>query len=211
MKRIVIDGTVGSGKTTLIKGYSLKGISSPNQEVKTYPCLANLGYNTIGEAIRGTIAHFRENGKEPYELINGKRIASQGYIDYVIDLSVKQFHAAKPNQTTFYDRGIPYLELHAKFFGEKVPKKYYEYCKKYRYDNPVFVVSPIPTLNLENPLPGDEKIKIYTWKMREDEHQKTMEIYKNFGYEVVEVPIMHENMITNINMRLDFIKKYLKL
>jgi len=58
---------------------------------------------------------------------------------------------------------------------------------------------------MSKPLPGEEPEKIYPLEKRLKQHYTIIELYKQLGYEVIEVPQFDENITRNISKRLNFI------
>lgn len=199
-KIIIIDGTVGSAKTTCILG-----VSTSARLGYKYPCIAAEGYPVAGEAIRAALANLRLRGIDPFSDFDV-------LFDLILEISVDMYQKASERDITFFERGIPYLKLLADYFGYTIGNKYYEYCEIYKYSSPIFVFAPIISFDLTSPVPGDEPRKIYTLEQRLSEHDKVMRIYKTLGYNVIEVPVFtEEDIAENSIKRISMIKECLKL
>ena len=119
------------------------------------------------------------------------------------------YNKADENTINFYDRGIYFLEVVANRYNQKLPQKYYDFCKEHRYDDPVFIFEPILSIDMTKPHETDNKQKVYTLEQRIQQHNMILNLYKRNGYKVVEVPLKSENPYENNLYRLNFIKETL--
>lgn len=199
--RLVIDGTAGCGKTTF-----LTGSSTIYPDEQHYQCIRDQGYSVFSELIRGAIRARKAQGVDPFsDLEDFFRICVERAIDFYQ-------HAEGNKGIYFYDRGLPYLKIMSQRYGYQMPYTFDELCQKYRYDNPVFVFAPIVSHDMRFPKPNEDKGKGYTLEERLKQHQLVMEVYKNLGYDVVEVPVYNDGDIAMNNAkRLSFIKEFVKI
>lgn len=199
-KRIIIDGTVGSAKTTCILG-----VSTADRMGKKYPCIADYGYSVSGEAIRSALATLRSSQINPFDDFDV-------FFDLILEVSVEMYEKACNRKITFFERGIPYMGLLADYFGYKIGSKYCDYCEKFRYSSPIFILKPILSFDMTVPAHGEEPRKVYTLEQRLSEHEKVKELYKNLGYDVIEIPVFTEDNIAENNlMRINMIMECLEL
>ena len=202
MKKVLIDGTVGAGKTTCILG-----VSSADRNGVKYNCLADEGYNTPEGLIRAALAEIKKQGVE--KPMEGDLDI---FFDLALEISVTMYKQADEYPITFFERGIPYLKLLAEHRNHIISNKYYDYCVEYKYSSPVFILAPISSFDMRAPVPGEEPTKIYTLEQRFAENKKLICIYQELGYEVIEVPVFTENNIgENNTKRIKLIKKCLGL
>lgn len=196
--RIIIDGTVGAGKTTLIIGSSQR-----DPEKKKYPGLSEMGYPAFTDMMTRVIRTMRKNGfSDPEQDWNA-------FFEMAVDRCIDDYDKAEENTFNFYDRGIYFLEVVASRYRQKLPQRYYDFCDKYRYDDPVFIFEPILSIDMTKPHETDNKQKVYTVEQRIQQHNVILNLYKKNGYKVIEVPLRSENPYENNLYRLNFIKKTL--
>lgn len=198
--RIIIDGTVGCGKTSVILGESQR-----DSEHKRFTGLANLGYPVFADLVINVIKHMRDSG------INDPSQNWDVFFRTAVLLCLDNYNNAKIGTINFYDRGIYYLEIMAKRYGRKMPVEYDDFCCKFRYDNPVFIFEPIKSLDMTQPHSTDNKQKIYTWEERIKQHDEVAKLYKQKGYEVVIVPLGSDDPYLSNDYRLRLIREYLKI
>lgn len=196
--RIIIDGTVGAGKTTVIAG-----ISQRDPKKKKYPGLSDMGYPIFTDMMASVIRAMRVKGiSDPAQDWNL-------FFEIAVNRCISDYNGAEKNQINFYDRGIYFLEVMADRYNQKLPKSYYEFCETYRYDNPVFIFEPILSIDMTKPHETDNKQKVYTVEQRIQQHYKIIKIYEERGYKVIKVPLKSENPYENNLYRLNFIKEKL--
>lgn len=196
--RIIIDGTVGCGKTSVILGESQR-----DSEHKRYAGLADLGYPVFTDLVINVIKQMRNSG------INDPSQNWDSFFETAVRHCLDNYNNAKIGTINFYDRGIYYLEVMAKRYGRKMPAEYENFCCKFRYDNPVFIFEPIKNLDMTHPHSTDNKQKIYTWEDRIRQHDEVVKLYKQKGYEVVIVPLGSDDPYLSNDYRLRFIRECL--
>lgn len=200
--RIVIDGTAGCGKTTF-----LQGKADENSVKATYLSVEDLGHKVFLELIRGAINIRKKRAKDPFD-------DWDDLFNIVLERGADFYNqAADESKLYFYDRGIPYLKIMALRYGCEVPKKYYEYCEKYRYDSPVFVFEPLKSYDdLKSQQANPIRKKGYTLEERLDQHKRVVLLYRELGYEVVEVPVFADgDPAENNKLRIKYMSEYIKL
>ena len=198
--RIVIDGTVGAGKTSI-----LLGTSQRDSEHKTFKCLNELGYPVFSDLVINVIKEMRSNG------INDPAENWKLFFKLAVDYSIEYYREAQDNTINFYDRGIFYLEILSKRYNCELPQKYYDFCMENRYDNPVFILDPIVSLDMSTPHFTDNKQKRYSLQERIEQHEQIIELYKTNGYDIVEVPVKYQDPWKSVEFRLSMIKEVLKI
>ena len=199
IKRYVIEGAPGAGKTTIIFG------RSHDEDDKThYPCLKDEGFNVISESMTGTNRELRKEGIEP-------KYNMPEVFKRVLKKTIDKFHNVKEGINIF-DRGLPSYEPLGNFFkGMLDMDNFYENCKKIRYDSPIIFLKPIPSVDLSKPkIPGKITTRIYSLEERYDLHEQIKETYKKQGYEVIEIPIYSDNLEENLKIRIKKILKIIK-
>lgn len=198
--RIIIDGTVGAGKTTLITGNSQRDV-----EHKKYLGLSELGFPVYTDLITNVIKELRNRG------ISDPSLDWNLFFDVAVKHCISNYNSASNNTINFYDRGIYFLELLAKRYDQQLPQLYFDFCKDHLYDNPVFIFEPILSIDMTQPHETDNKQKCYTVEDRIRQHRDVIDLYKKWGYEVIEVPLESNNPNDSNIFRLNFIKKVLNI
>ena len=198
--RIIIDGTVGSGKTSIIRG-----ISQRDPEGKKFPSLTDLGYPIFSDMVISVISEMRQmNIPDPSE--NWDLFFTIG-----VRNCIRDYHAAPPNTLTFYDRGVYYFEILARKYKCKLPDTYYDFINTCRYDEPVFIFEPIVGLDMSKPHSSDNKQKVYSLNDRINQHHEIIQLYKHYGYETIVVPTMYDDPWLSADYRMSVIKEVLGL
>lgn len=198
--RVVIDGTVGAGKTTVLMGKSQR-----DRLNRRFSGFKDMGYPVFSDLVIDVIKEMRMQGIEDpsnnWEMFFS--IATQHAIHY--------YEAADPHTINFYDRGIFYLEIMANRYGYRMPKVYYDFCFQHRYDMPIFIFCPIWGIDMTKPHEEDNRQKVYSVQERALQHKQVIDIYKSHSYDIIEVPLGSENVYESVAYRIDFIKKRLGL
>lgn len=211
-KRIVLDGSPGGGKTTLLSGTSQRDIY--NREFKG---INKSGYTVFGNLINASIEDMRrKSANKSIQPPDDWKL----FFECATDRAIKYYEAAKPDLITFYDRGIFYLEIMAERNNckEMLPEKYFSFINENRYDDPIFIVHPILGIEIK-PLEGDSKTRVFTDDERIEQDKKIVALYKRHRYRVIEIPspdspdlIRNFEVVNNsVNDRLSIIKKELGL
>ena len=104
--RIIIDGTVGCGKTSVILGESQR-----DSEHKRFLGLADLGYPVFTDLVINVIKHMRNSG------INDPSQNWDIFFKIAVQHCINNYNNANVGTINFYDRGIYYLEIMAKRYG----------------------------------------------------------------------------------------------
>lgn len=196
--RIVIDGTVGAGKTSL-----LIGTSQRDMEHKTFQSFKSLGYPVFSDLVINVIKEMRNNG------ISDPADNWDLFFSLAVEHSIKYYNESIPNTINFYDRGIFYLEILANRYNCLLPDEYYKFCSNNRYDDPVFIFEPILSLDMSNPHITDNKQKKYSLQERIEQHKQIINLYKSNNYQVIEVPLKYDDPWESADYRLSMIKEVL--
>lgn len=196
--RIIIDGTVGCGKTSVILGESQR-----DSEHKRFLGLADLGYPVFTDLVINVIKHMRNSG------INDPSQNWDIFFKIAVLHCINNYNNANVGTINFYDRGIYYLEIMAKRYGCTMPSEYDDFCSRFHYDNPVFIFEPIKSLDMTHPHSTDNKQKVYTWEDRVRQHHEIVKLYEKKGYETVIVPLKSDDPYRSNDYRVRFIKERL--
>ena len=176
-KKIVIAGGPGTGKTSIINH------------------LKASGYLCYDEISRQITLQARKEGIEQMFLTEPLLFSQK-----LLEGRTRQFLDAEKEKKNevFLDRGIPDVLAYMDFIGDSYPTHFEEACQNYRYDH-IFILAPwqdIFTSDNERYESFEEAIEI---------HHHLLEIYKRFGYNLIDVPF------GSVESRTDFILESLNL
>ena len=160
LKRIVITGGPGSGKTSLIDYFGSLG----------YDCLPEISREVTLEAQREGIDQlFLEQ-----PLLFSERL---------LEGRQKQFHQASEltDSILFYDRGIPDVTAYLHYLETPYPAYFDESCQQHRYDA-IFLLPPWEAIYERD----NERYE--TYEEAEKIFNYLHEAYETYGYEVDHVP-----------------------
>lgn len=135
--------------------------------------IEKLGYMVLKEVVRELIEKGQETGIDPRSM--GKlfqKIALEKQIENEESLE---------GGVIFQDRGIPDYILYSRYRGFDPGEKINEMCRN-RYHK-IFVLVPLPEYKRD-------KVRIEDEETAKRIHEETKQIYKEFGYELIEVPIL---------------------
>ena len=117
IKRILLIGGPGSGKTSIIKS------------------IENVGYQVHHEISRLVTKRAQEKGIEQLFLKDPMAFSNE-----LLKGRIDQYKEATTG-VHFYDRGIPDVPAYHKFTGDEIPESYEQASNQYRYDS-VFFLPP---------------------------------------------------------------------
>ena len=176
-KKIVITGGPSSGKTTLIS------------------YLENKGYQCIHEISRDIIIEAQKQGIEQLFLTDPLLFSQK-----LLEGRLKQFNDTRNLDKTFlfFDRGLPDVTAYMDFTASEYPEIFTETCKNNRYDL-VFLLPPWKEIYQQD----NERYE--TFEEAEKIHHFLLKAYKNYGYNVIEIPF------GDLEFRMQFIVNNLEL
>ncbi|MFD0797870.1 AAA family ATPase [Maribacter chungangensis] len=167
VKRIVITGAPGTGKTSIIKTLETSGfycfhefIRSMTLDAKNEMHPDNVGTNPI--------AFVSDSKKFNLQLLEGRQ---------------KQYEAAEDQNEAlfFYDRGMPDVIAYMDYFDQTYGEDFFNVCKKHSYDA-VFLLPPWKSIYVQD----NERLETFAQATEIHEHLK--HTYTALGYDVKEVP-----------------------
>ncbi|OEJ98548.1 ATPase [Flavivirga aquatica] len=166
-KNIVITGGPGTGKTSIINQLKKQNYYCFDEIIRALTLEAKNEVETSSQ-ISNPIAFVNDPMDFNSKLLNGR---------------IEQFiQANKTNKKlNFFDRGIPDVLAYMDFFNQEYNDIFTNACKIHKYNN-VFLLPPwkaIYKTDNERFETFDEAIKI---------HECLKQIYKNFEYNIIEVP-----------------------
>lgn len=157
----VITGGPGSGKTTLLDGLE-------KQKFKVVPEIAR-------QLIREQI----DIGGNALPWAN-KELYAQIMLDRSVDSYITMSQTKK--EITFFDRGILDTLCYSKLINSDLTEDMNFYAKKYRYNRKVFILPPwVDIYKIDNE-------RKQTWDEAVITYATMKETYRQFDYEMVEVP-----------------------
>lgn len=162
MKRFVLTGGPGTGKTTTIAE------------------LKRRGYSVLRESARDIIAE--ELAKKTSDALPWKNVFK--FQELLAELQIKtELASLKENKTdiVFLDRGILDGLAYCALAKQEPPTNITEHHKLYPYDK-VFVLEPLPHRTDEERREDSETATAI--------HHEIIRIYRAFGYELIFIPVM---------------------
>ncbi|MCC7570775.1 ATP-binding protein [Candidatus Micrarchaeota archaeon] len=194
IRRYIIDGAVGSGKTSLIFG-------KPEDSGKMIkPNLLALGLNCMTESPCKAVMEFNKEGLAP-------EANMKAWFEKMMQYEVENYRDAKPG-VNIYDRSILFLEyIHGKD-GIALPEWYDS--ANFRYDNPVFLLMPVESVDMTIGNETHPSKRKKTLEQRWEQYEGVKVLYRNKGYKIVEVPMFVEgNVARNNQERMNIILNHI--
>lgn len=160
VKRVVITGGPGSGKTTLIKQLEVNG------------------FKVYHEVSRDIIKKARQRGIDQLFLEDPLSFSLT-----LLNKRTEQFRdsAGWQNEAVFFDRGLPDVPSYLDFIGITYPNTFGKVCELYRYDQ-VFILPPWKEIYHQD----SERYESYSTAHSIYEYLQSG--YRKFGYEVNQLP-----------------------
>jgi predicted ATPase len=161
LKRIVISGGPGSGKTSLISELEKEGHS----------CMPEVSRDlTIAAQKEGISQLFIEN--------------PMLFSEKLLEGRLHQFTQASvfPNSFVFYDRGMPDVTAYMDYINSRYPISFSKTCNSNRYDA-VFLLPPWKAIYKQD----NERYE--SFEQAKELHGFLLNSYKEFNYTVIEVPL----------------------
>jgi len=160
MQKIVIIGSPGTGKTTII------------QE------LSNQGYYCVPEISREVTKMARKNGIEQLFLKDPMLFSK-----LLFEGRINQYNIASNQKTdfVFFDRGIPDVPAYMNYMGIKYPDIYINESKRNLYDI-VFIMPPWKDIYIND----EERYESFEQSLAIHNHLNNT--YISVGYKPIEVP-----------------------
>ena len=157
---VVIIGGPGSGKTTLIDGFTDRG----------YTCYPEISREVTLEA--------RKQGIE--QLFLERPLL---FSELLLEGRKKQFVSAtnEAAEIVFLDRGIPDVLAYMHYIGDAYPAFFDNACKEHKYSK-IFILPPWEDIYISD----DARYENYEQAVLIHEH--LVETYEKYGYNLIEVP-----------------------
>ena len=191
IKRIVIDGAPGSGKSTVLVGRSHE--DTPNVR---FDCLQDRNFQVIQETISVVFGRLRAEGKDPIENI-------EEAVDRIVKAEIQRYSSPEGDGIVYFDRGLPGYETIANRYGVELSSQFLTACTEMRYDSPIFLFKVIEKYNMSKPR-GRSSARVYSLQERLQRHTEAKACYEKLGYDVLEVPVFSSDVQKSINKRIEF-------
>lgn len=179
-KRYVLDGPPGSGKSTL-----LFGVSDGVEQGRSPYTLDGLGYTCVHESVAEAHDILERKNRE---FTREKEL----WLQTIVELD-RDKYSAVDSPVTFFDRCFHHWQLLSDMSGIELPSWYSEMNEAIRYDNPVFLIAPVASMDLT--ASHIHESRRFTWQQRLEMYGRARELYMSLGYEVVEIPVYYEGDI----------------
>jgi len=172
-KKIVITGGPGTGKSSIINE------------------LKKRGHICFDEISRQVTLEARRKGIEQLFLTEPLLFS-----ELLLKGRLKQFYDADnySGETVFLDRGLPDVLAYMDYFDTNYPIEFVETCQNNRYDQ-VFVLAPWQEIFVS------DSERYENFEQAELIHKHLLNSYKNFGYDLFDVPF--ESIEKRTNFILD--------
>lgn len=183
MKRIVITGGPGTGKTSIINALKSNGLFCFDEIIRSLT-LAAKEEGDASTHVSNPIVFANDPLEFNTNLINGR---------------VAQFNEANTikKDIVFFDRGIPDVVAYMAFFNQEYGPFFINACKKHAYDH-VFLLPPWEAIYQED----NERFETFEEALQV--HKYLKQIYQDFGYECIDVPF------DTVEKRADYILKIIE-
>lgn len=198
IKRFVINGAPGGGKSTLLYGRGDGDLPRVH-----YPCLKDMGYKVFGDTIAKVLKNIIKQGKNPEE-------HSIEALELIIKQDIENFLSIKEG-VAFFDKGLPYYEGVAKNMRVGIPKELPKACQKFRYNNPIITLDFIRDYDLTLSQNSRTRTRGFTIAEREKMDMWFEDSFKKFGYKIVRVPLFSAEKEESIKLRLKRVLEILEL
>lgn len=175
-KIVVISGGPGFGKSSIVRE------------------LGKSGYLTSEEYARVLIQQQVSAGGDLLPWKNMKQ-----FMKDVMERRIHFYQSVQDGVIAFVDRGLPDQLAFARYRGLKPPNILLENIQKYSYFPVVFITPPWKEIYTA------DEVRSETFKEAERIHQYVCDVYRELGYELVEIP--RRNPV----LRVRFITDYMNI
>jgi predicted ATPase len=167
VKRIVISGGPGTGKTALIQN------------------LEQRGFHCFHEIIREMTLEARKNETEREQLINPLAFVKDPleFNKRILEGRIEQFHHAKKLQYpfVFYDRGIPDIIAYMEYFNQPYDSLFLQPCQELKYHLAI-LLPPWKEIYRQD----DQRLESFEEACEIHEHLR--DSYHKCGYNTIDLP-----------------------
>jgi predicted ATPase len=185
-QRYILDGPPGSGKSTV-----LFGLSDGDTDKSSLETMASKGYNCLHESVA-----------QAHKILSDKGLKfdenQEFWLETIVNIDKEKFSSAEDG-VNFYDRCFHHWKLFSQSSGIKLPEWYEEVNQSIRYDDPVFLVAPVKSIDLSDP--SIHISRRFTWEQRLAMYEETKALYQDLNYRVIDVPMFLEGDINSNNQQ----------
>ena len=178
VKRVVITGGPGTGKTSVVNLLETSGFYCFHEIVRSMTLDAKKKQDS-GSFISNPLAFVKDPKSFNEQLLSGR-------------LSHFLKAADLEEDTVFFDRGLPDVLAYMNYFNQSYEKKYIDVCKAHTYDT-VFIFPPWEEIYVQD----NERLENFKEAM--EIHEALEKTYFFLGYDIIEVPF------GTVNERLKFV------
>lgn len=167
MKRIVITGAPGTGKTAIIKELETSGFFCFHEFIRSMTFEAKNEQHP-DRVLTNPIAFVSDSKQFNKQLLEGRR---------------KQHDSGQdiPQDVIFYDRGMPDVLAYMNYFEQAYETDFLIACQRHTYDH-IFLLPPWEAIYIQD----NERLETYQQATEIHEHLK--HTYTSLGYDIKEVP-----------------------
>ncbi|WP_343486557.1 ATP-binding protein [Allomuricauda sp. d1] len=180
LRKIVVTGAPGTGKTSVIDA------------------LENKGHHCFHEIIRSMTARARSSDSSKPQISNPLAFVDDPYKfnQVLLQGRLKHFQMAEELglETCFFDRGMPDVLAYMDFFHQEYGQDFIDTCEKNKYDA-IFILPPWKDIYTTD----HERLESY--EQAEELHEHLLNTYRRFGYQPIVVP--KGNVESRVNFILD--------
>jgi len=160
IKRIVLTGGPGTGKSTLLEALGRKEHAIHRENARAW------------------IAAHKHDEKAPMPWRELERFSEK-----MIEAGIQSYESALPGSFNFYDRGLPDTLAYLRLEQRPIPAEWISLMSTYRYEDPIFVAPPWESIYCVD----GERTEDFETTMRI--HDQLIEVYDSLGYQWVELPL----------------------
>ena len=184
IKRIVVTGAPGTGKTSIIRALEEKGFHCFHEVIRDMTAAARKDKKS-GRQVSNPLVFVKDPYQFNLDLLNGR---------------INQFEEAEKinAKACFYDRGIPDVLAYMDYFNQEYGDQFEEASVKNQY-HAVFVVPPWREIYISD----NERLETFTES--EEIHDHLIASYSRFGADPITVPKL------SVHERVTFILEELNL
>ncbi|NND15879.1 MAG: ATP-binding protein [Eudoraea sp.] len=184
LRRVVITGGPGTGKTSVIQNLSDTGFTCVPEIIRTMTEAAKLKDNK-NQIATNPLAFVDDPMAFNQKLLEGR---TRQYLD-----AMEQDQAL-----IFFDRGIPDILAYMDYFNQEYADDFIRACETYRYDI-VIILPPWKEIY------SSDSSRLENFQEATEIHEQLLETYKKFNYDPIFIP--KGTVAERVSFILDLIKQ----